>query len=67
MARMPITVPTITLEGDANGAPHPEASSYAKKFSGKYAHRIIKGGVGHNLPQEAPQDFAETVDDVNRY
>jgi len=49
-----ITVPTITLEGDANGAPHPEASSYAKKFSGKYSHRIIEGGVGHNLPQEAP-------------
>ena len=50
-----ITVPTITLEGDANGAPHPDASSYAKKFSGKYAHRTIKGGIGHNLPQEAPQ------------
>src|SRR6516165_8414632 len=50
-----IAVPTITLEGDANGAPHPDASSYAKKFSGTYAHRIIKGGVGHNLPQEAPQ------------
>ena len=56
-----ITVPTITLEGDANGAPHPDASSYAKKFSGKYAHRIIEGGVGHNLPQEAPQAFAEAV------
>jgi pimeloyl-ACP methyl ester carboxylesterase len=59
-----ITVPTITLEGDANGAPHPEASAYAKKFSGKYAHRLIKGGVGHNLPQEAPQAFAEAVVDV---
>ncbi len=59
-----ITVPTITLESDANGAPHPDASSYAKKFSGKYAHRIIKGGVGHNLPQEAPQAFAEAVVDV---
>jgi pimeloyl-ACP methyl ester carboxylesterase len=59
-----ITVPTITLEGDANGAPHPDASLYAKKFSGKYAHRIIKGGVGHNLPQEAPQAFAEAVVDV---
>ncbi len=56
-----ITVPTITLEGDANGAPHPEASSYAGKFSGKYAHRIIKGGIGHNLPQEAPQAFAKAV------
>jgi len=56
-----IAVPTITLEGDANGAPHPDASSYARKFSGKYAHRIIKGGVGHNLPQEAPQAFTEAV------
>jgi pimeloyl-ACP methyl ester carboxylesterase len=56
-----ITVPTMTLEGDANGAPHPDASSYAKKFSGRYTHRIIKGGVGHNLPQEAPQAFAEAV------
>jgi pimeloyl-ACP methyl ester carboxylesterase len=59
-----ITVPTITLEGDANGAPHPDASSYAGKFSGKYAHRIIKGGVGHNLPQEAPQAFTQAVVDV---
>jgi pimeloyl-ACP methyl ester carboxylesterase len=59
-----ITVPTITLEGDANGAPHPDASSYAKKFSGKYAHRIIEGGIGHNLPQEAPQAFAEAVVEV---
>jgi pimeloyl-ACP methyl ester carboxylesterase len=56
-----ITVPTITLEGDANGAPHPEPGSYAKKFSGKYAHRTITGGIGHNLPQEAPQAFAEAV------
>ena len=62
-----ITVPTITLEGDANGAPHPDASSYAKKFSGKYAHRIIKGGIGHNLPQEAPQAFAQAVIDVDGY
>ena len=62
-----ITVPTITLEGDANGAPHPEASSYAKKFSGKYAHRIIEGGVGHNLPQEAPQAFAQAVVEVDGY
>jgi pimeloyl-ACP methyl ester carboxylesterase len=59
-----IAVPTITLEGDANGAPHADASSYAKKFSGKYAHRIIPGGVGHNLPQEAPQAFAQAVVDV---
>jgi pimeloyl-ACP methyl ester carboxylesterase len=62
-----ITVPTITLEGDANGAPHPDASSYAKKFSGKYAHRLIKGGVGHNLPQEAPQDFAKAIVEVDGY
>ena len=62
-----ITVPTITLEGDANGAPHPDASAYAKKFSGKYLHRIIKGGVGHNLPQEAPQAFAKAVLDVDRF
>jgi pimeloyl-ACP methyl ester carboxylesterase len=56
-----ITVPTITMEGDANGAPHLEPSAYAKKFSGKYEHRLIKGGIGHNLPQEAPQAFAEAV------
>ena len=62
-----ITVPTITLEGDANGAPHPDPSSYAKKFSGRYAHRNIKGGVGHNLPQEAPQAFAEAIVDVDGY
>ncbi|MGA8495510.1 MAG: alpha/beta hydrolase [Xanthobacteraceae bacterium] len=59
-----ITVPTITLEGDANGAPHPEPSAYANKFSGKYAHRIITGGIGHNLPQEAPRAFAEAIIDV---
>jgi len=62
-----ISVPTITLEGDANGAPHPDPSSYAKKFSGKYANRIITGGVGHNLPQEAPQAFAEAVVEVDGY
>ena len=62
-----ITVPTITLEGDANGAPHPDASSYARKFSGKYAHRIVTGGVGHNLPQEAPQAFAQAVIDVDGF
>lgn len=60
-----ISVPTITMEGDANGAPHPEPSAYAKKFSGKYEHRTIKGGIGHNLPQEAPQAFAEAVVDVS--
>ena len=59
-----ISVPTITLEGDANGAPHPDPSAYAKKFSGKYEHRLIAGGIGHNLPQEAPQAFAQAVVDV---
>ena len=61
-----IAVPTITLEGDANGAPHPPASAYAAKFSGKYAHRQIDGGIGHNLPQEAPQAFAQAILDVDR-
>jgi pimeloyl-ACP methyl ester carboxylesterase len=59
-----IAVPTITLEGDANGAPHPDPSAYAKKFSGRYEHRLIEGGIGHNLPQEAPQAFAEAVVDA---
>ena len=62
-----ITVPTITLEGDANGAPHLDPSAYARKFSGKYSHRTITGGVGHNLPQEAPQAFAQAVVDVDGY
>jgi pimeloyl-ACP methyl ester carboxylesterase len=62
-----ITVPTITLEGDANGAPHVEPSVYAKKFSGRYAHRLITGGIGHNLPQEAPQAFAQAVIDVDAF
>jgi pimeloyl-ACP methyl ester carboxylesterase len=62
-----ITVPAITLEGDANGAPHPDASSYARKFSGRYVHRIITGGVGHNVPQEAPQAFAKAIVDVDGY
>jgi len=62
-----IAVPTITLEGDANGAPHPDPGAYAKKFSGKYAHRLITGGIGHNLPQEAPQAFAQAVIDVDAY
>jgi pimeloyl-ACP methyl ester carboxylesterase len=60
-----IGVPTITMEGDANGAPHPEPATYAKMFSGKYSHRTIEGGIGHNLPQEAPQAFAEAVIDVS--
>jgi pimeloyl-ACP methyl ester carboxylesterase len=60
-----ITVPTITLEGDANGAPHPDPSTYAEKFSGRYSHRTIEGGIGHNLPQEAPEAFAKAVIDVD--
>jgi pimeloyl-ACP methyl ester carboxylesterase len=59
-----ISVPTITLEGDANGAPHPDPSAYAAKFSGRYEHRTIRGGIGHNLPQEAPVAFAQAVADV---
>jgi pimeloyl-ACP methyl ester carboxylesterase len=62
-----IAVPAVTLEGDANGAPHPSSSSYAKNFSGKYTHRLITGGVGHNLPQEAPQAFTDAVVEVDRY
>jgi pimeloyl-ACP methyl ester carboxylesterase len=62
-----ITVPTITLEGDANGAPHsPDESAFRNKFSGKYAYRLITGGIGHNLPQEAPQAFAQAIVDVDR-
>jgi pimeloyl-ACP methyl ester carboxylesterase len=59
-----ITVPTITMEGDANGAPHPDPAAYARKFGGKYQHRLISGGIGHNLPQEAPQAFAQAIIDV---
>ncbi len=62
VAELPtIAVPTITLEGDANGAPHAEPGAYAKKFTGKYEHRLIRGGIGHNLPQEAPRAFAEAI------
>ena len=57
-----VSVPTITLEGDENGAPHPDPAAYARKFSGKYLHRLVKGGIGHNLPQEAPEAFAQAVD-----
>jgi len=60
-----IAVPAITLEGDANGAPHPDPSAYAGKFTGKYSHRTIEGGIGHNLPQEAPEAFARAVIDVD--
>jgi pimeloyl-ACP methyl ester carboxylesterase len=62
-----ITVPTITLEGDANGAPHPPPEAYRQKFSGKYAHRTLGGGVGHDLPQEAPHAFAQAVLDVDGF
>ncbi|MFN3523583.1 MAG: alpha/beta fold hydrolase [Phenylobacterium sp.] len=65
LAQAPVIhVPTITLEGDANGAPHPEPAAYAKKFAGPYAHRLVRGGVGHNLPQEAPRAFARAILDV---
>jgi pimeloyl-ACP methyl ester carboxylesterase len=60
-----VTVPTITMEGDANGAPHPEAAVYAAKFTGPYEHRVITGGIGHNLPQEAPPAFAQAVLDAS--
>ncbi|MDE2138108.1 MAG: alpha/beta hydrolase [Gammaproteobacteria bacterium] len=67
LAAFPTTsVPTITMEGDANGAPHPQPGAYAGKFTGKYAHRNISGGIGHNLPQEAPQAFAQAVLDVGK-
>jgi pimeloyl-ACP methyl ester carboxylesterase len=59
-----IGVPTITLEGDANGAPHPDASFYAKNFTGKYSHQVIAGGIGHNLPQEAPEAFVDAIIEV---
>jgi pimeloyl-ACP methyl ester carboxylesterase len=67
LAALPtIGVPTITMEGDANGAPHPDPSAYARRFSGKYQHRTIAGGIGHNLPQEAPQAFAQAIVDVGK-
>lgn len=62
-----ISVPTITLEGDANGAPHPAPDSYKKKFSGKYKHKTITGGIGHNLPQEAPEAFANAIIEVDSH
>ncbi|HKV88811.1 MAG TPA: alpha/beta hydrolase [Candidatus Dormibacteraeota bacterium] len=68
LAKAPaIAVPTITLEGDANGAPHPDPAAYAQKFTGKYQHRTIGGGVGHDLPQEAPQAFADAIIEVDTY
>ena len=62
-----VSVPAITLEGDANGAPHPDPSAYATKFTGKYTHRTIAGGVGHNLPQEAPEQFVEAILEVDGF
>jgi pimeloyl-ACP methyl ester carboxylesterase len=68
LATLPaITVPTITLEGDANGAPHPEPDAYASKFTGKYAHRTLTGGIGHNLPQEAPAEFVAAILEVDSW
>jgi pimeloyl-ACP methyl ester carboxylesterase len=64
-AAPPISTPTITLEGDASGAPHPEPSMYANKFSGRYEHRTLTGGIGHNLPQEAPEAFAQAILDAD--
>lgn len=61
-----VGVPAITLEGDENGAPHPDPATYARKFTGKYLHRLVKGGIGHNLPQEAPEAFARAVIDVSK-
>lgn len=65
-AAPPVTIPAITMEGDANGAPHPQPEQYRAKFAGPYAHRLITGGVGHNLPQEAPAAFAQAVLDAAR-
>ena len=62
-----ITVPTITLEGDANGAPHPDSSASTNKCAGPYARRLVTGGVGHNLPHAAPQAFAQAVIEVDGY
>jgi hypothetical protein len=68
LAQAPVlTVPAITLESDANGAPHPDPASYAEMFTGRYRHRLIAGGVGHNLPQEAPQALAEAIVEVDGY
>ncbi|MEI4509236.1 alpha/beta hydrolase [Sphingopyxis sp. CCNWLW253] len=65
-AAPPVTIPAITMEGDANGAPHPNPEQYRAKFTGPYAHRLITGGIGHNLPQEAPAAFAQAVLDVTK-
>jgi pimeloyl-ACP methyl ester carboxylesterase len=62
----PVTIPSITMEGDANGAPHPDPAAYRAKFTAAYEHRLITGGIGHNLPQEAPAAFAQAVLDVDK-
>jgi len=62
-----VSVPAITLEGDANGAPHPDPAAYESKFAGKYLHRTVAGGVGHNLPQEAPKAFTDAVIEVDGF
>jgi hypothetical protein len=68
LAALPaIAVPTITMEGDANGAAHPSSTAYLDKFSGKYEFRLITGGIGHNIPQEAPQAFAQAIVDVDKF
>lgn len=65
-AAPPVAIPAITMEGDANGAPHPDPAQYRARFTGPYAHRLITGGIGHNLPQEAPAAFAKAVLDAAR-
>jgi hypothetical protein len=60
-----ISVPTITLKSDTNGAPHPDPAAYATRFTGKYRHRTLTGGIGHNLPQEAPLDFVHAIEEVD--
>jgi len=62
----PVTVPAVTLEGDANGAPHPRARDYRARFTSAYEHRLVEGGIGHNLPQEAPEAFARAIVDADR-
>ena len=62
-----ISVPTIALEGDANGAPHPDPADHAARFTGKYLHRTLSGGIGHNLPQEAPLDFVHAIEEADSF
>lgn len=54
-----VSVPTVTIASDFDG-PAIDGAPYRKKFTGKYAHRILKG-IGHNVPQEAPRAFADAV------